>query len=100
MSMGEHQQQIAAESGENAVKHDELYQAHQRIRQLEELNATLSTQVDRQAKVVDATVEWATWLRGSTVWTEPESVLEYVVRTYQREMAVLAKGKQHGTQSI
>jgi hypothetical protein len=63
----------------------------QRIQQLEQLNATLATQIDRQAKVVDAALALAKSLRLTTDWTPEEAALEYVVRAYQQAMARLAK---------
>jgi chromosome segregation ATPase len=88
--MNEYQQQIAAESSEDAARHDELYQARQRIEQLERLNATLAAHVDRQAKVVEAVFE--AFNRGGG-FTEQ---LAAACDDYVTAMAQLAKGEQHG----
>lgn len=45
---------VDIEAEESIARLDETYQAWERVRQLERLNATLAAQVDRQAKVVDA----------------------------------------------
>lgn len=73
-----------------ALYHDAI----KRIQQLERLNATLSAQVDRQARVVDAAIEWADTEYGTNDESSAGAALVAVVNTYQEQMAALAKGEQ------
>lgn len=66
----------------------------QRVEALERLNASLSAQVDRQAKVVEAALRIVKTLRQTPAWTSEESALEYAARVYEVEMAELAKGER------
>jgi hypothetical protein len=65
----------------------------QRIQQLEELNAVLAAQVDRQAKVVDAAQVLSRSLRrhDPASWSGTEKALERMVTEYEAAMAQLAK---------
>jgi hypothetical protein len=65
--------------------------AVKRIQQLEALNATLAAQVDRQAKVVEAGVDWADTEYGTDDESSAATSLVAVVNTYQELMAQLAK---------
>lgn len=93
MSMDEYNQRLVAGQNDSA-KHDALYDARQRIAQLEALNATLAAQLDRQAAVVQAAKILAISLRRQSLasWSGPEEALERAITTYEQQMAVLAKG--------
>jgi hypothetical protein len=62
-----------------------------RIAALEKLNAELAAQVDRQARVVDAAIDWADTEYGSDDENSAAAALVAVVNTYQEYMAQLAK---------
>jgi hypothetical protein len=78
---------------DDSAKHDALYQARQRIQQLEKFNATLAAQVDRQAKVVEAAQVLSRSLRrhDPASWSGTEEALERMVTEYEAAMAQLAK---------
>jgi hypothetical protein len=61
--------------------------ALRRIEQLERFNATLSQQVDRQAKVVDAAIAWC---NKDTTFTLTN--LLSAVALYQQQLAQLTRG--------
>jgi hypothetical protein len=61
-----------------------------RIKALERQCATLATQVDRQAKVVDAAHAWRI-SRSASARTVTAVILSEKVDEYQRQMAQLAK---------
>lgn len=65
--------------------------AIRRIQQLEALNATLAAQVDRQAKVVEAAVDWAGTEYGADDESSAAASLVAIINTYQESMAQLAK---------
>ena len=46
--------QFVNSQANDSQKHDALYEAHQRIRQLEQLNATLAAEIDRMTPVIEA----------------------------------------------
>lgn len=89
MSMGEYNQRLVAGQNDSA-KHDALYDAHQRIAQLEALNATLAAQIDRMTLVVDAAGVVADGPFGHGY--SSIEVLIAKVRTYEQQMTALAKG--------
>jgi hypothetical protein len=84
MTTKQYHQHIMVQTDDGA-KHDTLYQAHQRIQQLEKFNAKLAAQIDRQAKVVDAALHW---YNGKSGWSVR---LSEAVCTYKQAMAQLAK---------
>jgi len=76
------------EQDESIARRDETCQLRERVGQLERLNASLAAQVDRQALVVDAAIEWKKyWLAES----DNDELLE-AIDDYERAMAALAKG--------
>jgi hypothetical protein len=64
-----------------------------RIRQLEQLNATLAAQVDRMRPVIEAAGVLASSLRRheSESWSGCEEALERAVTEYKSAMAQLAR---------
>jgi hypothetical protein len=85
MSMDEYNRRLMATPNDSA-KHDALYEAHGRVGALERLNSQLAAQVDRQAKVVDAAIEWADHAGPLRVQR-----LGQAVATYDMAMAQLGK---------
>lgn len=86
MSQKELSQFVATQHNDSA-KHDALYEACQRVRQLEALNAILAAQVDRQAKVVDAVL--VAFHRGGGFTQQSATACD----DYVTAMAQLAKGE-------
>jgi hypothetical protein len=84
MTTEQYHNHIMAQSDDSA-KRDALYQAHQRIQQLEKFNATLAAQVDRMASVVNVVEGYVERDREL-----PLGLLDAFL-TYQRQMAQLAK---------
>lgn len=68
-------------------------QLRQRIRQLEQLNAQLAAQVDRQARVVDAARLWNSLDRHNSKGRDHAlGLLSDACDQYDEQMAELAKG--------
>lgn len=75
-----------------AIMASEINDLNQHIQQLEKLNATLAAQIDRQAKVVKAALDWyyvedgASRTRGSL-----GEFLAIAVDNYEQQIAQLAR---------
>jgi hypothetical protein len=90
MSMDEYNRRLMA-IPDDSTKHDALYRAHQRVGQLEALNAALAAQVDRMRPVVDIAIEWADAEDGSDDEKSAGAALVWEVGHYKEQMAQLAK---------
>jgi hypothetical protein len=76
---------------DDSTKHDALYEAHQRVCQLEALNATLAAQLDRQARVVEAAQTWNNCKYGSDEESVAGMRLSEIVNDYDDSMAQLVR---------
>jgi hypothetical protein len=74
---------LCKECADDGAKHDVLYEAHQRIGQLEALNTLLAEQVDRMRPVVDAVKVF--------VDTGKALPAHLAYSHYEKQMAQLAK---------
>lgn len=68
----------------------EVAERDERIVALEQQCAVLAAQIDRQARVVDAAIEWKNY---SLAESDNDELLE-AIADYERETAGLAKGGQ------
>jgi hypothetical protein len=90
MTTEQYHQHIMAQSDDSA-KHDALYQAHQRIQQLEKFNAKLTAQVERLRPVISAVESYVDCDQYGWDKTIARQVLITAMTDYRRAMTQLAK---------
>lgn len=81
-----------ANQPDDSRKHDALYEAQQRVQQLEQLNSVLAEQLDRMGQVTSAVLAYVNGRRDPT---QDRIALLHKVQVvgewYQQQMAKLAK---------
>lgn len=89
---------VDMESDESIARCDETYQLRERVRQLERLNATLATQVDRMRPVIDTAITWRREQLHRGRRYVDSAPLESMVDAYEHQMA--RPGKRESTNGL